>query len=266
MAIQSEALADQFAALQAVFEEKRGLEQRTGELENQVERCETVITTLEDELYTNQSEKDTLAVQLQDVQRQLEHQNKHVGELDELRKRVRVLSSELDDALALSEEQNEWNQQLASEAERQEQAALAHNALIRELEARGRAFTRRFTQVFEQFAVDSELAYEQGLMSVSGDDHDTVLKRLQAFPLVVEQYIARSSVLGIPGHVRETVHDTEEAVDFHRKSSTRRRNGTDKLGFELEKGTPRLQETGEPADKLDEQLELIRAAFQAIRK
>jgi len=266
MAIQSEALVDQFAALQVVFEEKQTLEQRVGELENELERCEAAITALEDELYTKQNEKDTIAVQFQDVQRQLEHQSKHIGELDVLRERVRVLSSELNDALALSEEQNEWNQQLASEAERQEQAALSHNALIRELEARERAFTRRFTQLFEQFAVDTELVRDQRLMPAGGDDHDAVLKRLQAFPLVVEQYIARSSALGFSGHVRKTVEDAEEDVDVRRKSNTRRRIGAERPSFEPEKGTPRLQESVGATDKLDEQLELIRAAFQAIRK
>lgn len=278
MAIESEALVDQLAAVQAVYEEKRALEQRLDELEGELERGQSTIRALEDELYARRSEQETLTAQLQDAQTHLEQQNDQLGELDELRERVRVLSSELDDALALSEEQNAWNQQLANEVERQEQAAVTHSALIRELEARERAFTRRFSQLFEQFAVESELSDGRSLQisyPTSDQGQTDVLKLLQAFPAVVEQYVARCTARVFSGDLQTTVdtidiaHKAELDADSRWKNSSGRRKGTGKAreaSAAVEKVAPMDREGSDASGQFDEQLELIRAAFQAIRQ
>ncbi|KAJ0402354.1 hypothetical protein P43SY_004587 [Pythium insidiosum] len=196
------ALAEQLQQLQQIVElQKRRL--------HDVLQQNDELTTLETNLVVALDAKDS----------QIAHLEARISEHTNQLRQIQVLEDELEDAAALSEEQQTWNQQLTVELETLELERAENDQLVEALRARDHAVSSRVSALFSQYlqAVNArqlssvaktsvnQLAHTPSVHEkamISGD----VLQMLRVFPTLVDSIFVAGAAGGVL--LAFTLHNT----------------------------------------------------------
>ncbi|RLN36942.1 hypothetical protein BBJ28_00002091 [Nothophytophthora sp. Chile5] len=290
-ALQLDALDEQVRGVEAEREVHRALQQHAVDQEAALEAKRVLLRDLSAENHRLLAIENAYAVEIEANARRsqrLEDQQAAIGELTE---HTDEMERALESAATLAEQQNECSLQLSTQLAQMESSKQEQQQRLEGMEARHAAFASRFAGVIKQYVgflrptATGNRALLDDLNAIDTEiERGDLLRLLQRLPTLLEEYVASCSDDFMVGSRSRDPHGGKQHIKMKPSKTTQRATRASKdetiaatawptwsrepsaRKHQVEHKVPAAEGSKREAAQLEEQLELIRAAFQSYRQ